>query len=336
MKMPTHIVTNQLITSRLSETDVLSRISANPNDIIIVSGTLVEGIGNAHSDIDVYVFGEAKPTRSQLNTHNFVREENGAIRSFYDYIDNEGLGLDVEYFSLSELDGILARMHDLYERARSRTKYFFPSLSWAEDDLIHKLLVGTPVQGQEEFATILRKLDRDKYLFLKYRNKTGSYPEFKDVMGAWFSDDLDTCLFNMREYVIAQTMGFVHLNGITNWKQKWFTQNIKRVRPEHRALTDQVWAWLTQEQQTVPAKQQAIHEACGLLDNLYAASRALLASNPAAYDVDEAIELTRKELAAEPIQDPQTIDEYEHRLSIFGASQYRMGDFFVRLTGPRA
>ena len=50
----------------------MERACAEPSDVVVLSGTLVEGIGNKHSDIDVYVVGDKLPDLERIGKRAYT------------------------------------------------------------------------------------------------------------------------------------------------------------------------------------------------------------------------------------------------------------------------
>lgn len=313
----------------ISKDEILSRVYSRPEDVVILSGTLVEGIGNAHSDFDVYVITNELPEKSEERKHNFAVYENNRLRQYYDYMNSGGFGFDAEYYFFGELHSMVDKLESSYKAALLSTKILRAELSNSVDDALHKLFIGVVLQGEEKLSSILTPELHKKMAFIRYRNKTAGYPEFKDIMGAWISEDIDTALHNMRSYLLDQISGLTHLCGNTNGKPKWIPQSIKRLPQQFESCGLTVMTWLGRESQTVEQKKSKILDACDIIDDIYSHSRTLLDTGDIGYNVQDALRLTQEEFERESFHDEQTKIEFEHRRMMFCSSRRSLRDFLI-------
>jgi hypothetical protein len=299
---------------------VLSKLSPQEDSVVILSGTLIEGIGNSHSDLDVYGFAPHLPDAGAAR-HNFSVVEEDKLGQFYDYIDDSGLGFDVEFYTYLELSEIIGSMDQLYARAKASTKLLRAQLPHEEEDLIHKLLVGQILKGDRAHLSVDFENLRDRFCFLKYRNLVGGFPEFKDVRGAFTSGDCDTALFTMRNYVSNQALGMTCLIGDSNPKVRWLSRKLKRLPPPLRDLGEDVIAWHFAGAPTDAAKRALIIDGAVLVDRIFDAMRPYIGTRPAYYDLKTALALTEREFMAETFHDHQTMEEFEFRRRQFDAGR---------------
>lgn len=313
----------------ITEQEIMERACALPGDIVILSGTLVEGIGNKHSDIDLYVVGDELPGRDRVGPRAYTGYADGRVRAYYDYLESAGFGFDVEYYTRSEVADMKEAVLSLYNKARGGTKILRERLEDPTADALHKFRIGICLQQAEEYRSLFEDRFWAMLSFILYRNKTGGYPEFKDIMGAWGSGDYDTSLHIMREFVLNQTAALGHLTGMTNGRAKWVFQTIKGLPEEYQDIAKDVLRWLYTEKLTEEAKRTAVLDACDLIDRVYLADMEILdARAPLSFTPEEALELTAQELARENFHDRQTLAEFEHRRRLFSAEGVDMRTFF--------
>lgn len=310
--------------------DIFDRAVVREGDIVILSGTLVEGIGNRHSDLDIYVICEEKPSSAEIGGRNFVGlAPDGNVGQIYDYLDDVGFGFDVEYFTFDDIGALREKIDVFHRRALSTTKIMRQRFELAEEDAIHKLHVGTVLQGAEKFAALLPSATFEKCAFVMYRNQTGGYPEVKDMMGAWASGDIDTCVQVTQAYLMEQASGLIHLAGSTNTKPKWFFSRLKRLPPDLSELGARVRAWFLADRSGEEKARQSILDACDLIDEIFDAGARLLARPGEHYSLEEAKRLTEADYARETFHDTQTNLEFEHRRCVVGAKRIPMRKFLL-------
>ncbi|MBD9490496.1 hypothetical protein [Ensifer sp. ENS11] len=316
---------------QISRDEILRRCGPAHGDIVILSGTLVEGIGNKHSDIDVYVICDKLPPVRHTGEHSFFVEQDGGLRTFVDYIREDGFAFDVEYYTRSEVEAMKEGVFDLYRLARERTKTLRKKLPPSHEDALHKMQVGIAVTGGTEFAQLFSAEFWKQLSFVQYRNRTGGYPEFKDVMGTWGSGDLDTSLLVCTMFLMDQAAGLCHLAGSTNAKPKWVLQNLKNLPEPLRPLGQEIISWYGAAGASLEDRKAAVLSACELIAKIYAADTALLNSDTRVfYSAEEALRLTQEELLREPFHDPQTILEFEFRRLLFNSGNRSLRDFLVQ------
>ncbi len=308
---------------------------AKESDIIVVSGTLLEGIGNSHSDIDVYVITEYLSPVEEIGKHNYVGSEKGLVRQFYDYLPEGNFGLDVEFYTVPEIHALFDRMISLAERAAMNTKIYRPKLNTSDSDAIHKLLIGKCLAGSARLKTIIESRHREAFCFLQYRNKIGGYPEFKDIAGAYASKDVDTALYNARIYLAQQISALCHISGNTNSKPKWLMQNIKSLPEKDSNLGQAVMSFLFTEARTQSAKMSLFKDWCELVDQVFLATHEYLAAATSfGFNIEEAIKLTEVEFEQEEFHDKQTVLEFQHRRRLSDRSGPSIPEIFEACTTP--
>ncbi len=315
---------------KFTREQIIERSVAKSEDIVVVSGTLIEGIGNKHSDFDVFVVGPTLPTEVEVGTRNYVALADDGVRQYYDYlVDSQGVGFDVEYYTFEEISEIFSRIEELYLLSQTTTKILRARLPKELDDAVHKIFAGVVIQGEKNFSEKFSLEIHKKLCFVQYRNCTGGYPEFKDVMGSWASKDYDYCLYAMQTYLFNQALGLCHLTGNSSSKQKWIISNVKRLPSHLSRISSEFCRLLEMPRSNMAEKQQMILDSCDLIDSIYAAEARLLDDEPLYYDVAQALALAEVDFGKEAIHDPQTVLEFEHRRHLFGSEGRPLKTFLM-------
>jgi predicted nucleotidyltransferase len=108
------------------------------SSMVYVSGSLVEGLGNPMSDVDVYVLGDATPSGQVV------------IRKAAFQISVQFAGqrrVDFEYWSIAAVDRIISRLDEI----SIGSDFVAEKLEPIEELLIHRLLLGVPLNHQGRF-----------------------------------------------------------------------------------------------------------------------------------------------------------------------------------------
>jgi hypothetical protein len=302
--------------------ELLARSRGTEEDVVVLSGTLLEGFGNLYSDLDLYVIGEKLPTKESDVPATLVIREDGCVRRVNETLeDADDLLLDVQYYTFHELDTLARSLYSLYAESRQSTGIYRKTLHHEDEDLIHKLLTGEILQdGTGEFDTRTR-FDPGMFCFLKYRNEVGGYAEFRDLVGSWTAGDLDSCIYNTRGYLVSQVSGMMFLAGSTNPRPKWFVRRLGALHSEYADLKSGVISWMHSAHRTEQQKRHAVESACELIDLTYQHARALLGSNPRYFSAEEALELTEREFAGRAVHDKDTKAEWQLRRRMFAQAE---------------
>lgn len=298
--------------------ELLGRSRATDRDVAVLSGTLLEGFGNFHSDLDLYVISDELPDRGPEAPAMLVIREDGCVRRVNETLeDSANILLDVQYYTFRELDTLARSLRTLYQESRQSTQIYRKTLHHEDEDLIHKLLTGRVLQdGTGEFDA-RRCFDPSMFCFLKYRNEVGGYAEFRDLVGSWTAGDLDTCIYNTRGYLISQVSGMMFLAGSTNPRPKWFVRRLTSLPAEYADIKEGVMSWMEGPHRTELEKREAVASACELIDATYRHSRGLLGTNPKFFSAKEAFDLTEREFEGRATHDKDTLAEWHLRRRMF-------------------
>lgn len=306
---------------RLDPADLLQQRRTESHDVVVLSGTLLEGIGNLYSDLDLYVIGEHLPHKGPDTPSTQVVREDGRVRRINETLESAGnIVLDIQYYTFRELATLARSLNELYAESKRSTRIFRKTLHPDDEDLIHKLLTGTLLQDGTGHFNARETFDAGKFCFLKYRNEVGGYAEFRDLAGSWTDGDLDSCLYNMRSYLISQVSGMMFLAGNTNPRPKWFVRRLGSLSEEYVELRERIMTWLQGARYTDLQKREAVETACDLIDATYALTRAILGTNPLYFSVDEALRLTENEFAERAMHDREMSEEFQLLRRMFSSS----------------
>ena len=298
--------------------ELQSRSRATDEDVVVLSGTLLEGFGNLYSDLDLYVIGNELPTKGPDAPITLVLREDGCVRRLNETLeDSANILLDVQYYTFRELDTLARSLRTLYHESRQSTYIYRKTLHHEDEDLIHKLLTGMMLQDGTGQFDARGTFDAGAFSFLKYRNEVGGYPEFRDLVGSWAAGDLDTCLYNTRGYLVSQVSGMMFLAGNTNPRPKWFVRRLASLPVEYLDLRAGVMSWMQSAQRTLSQKREAVEAAFDLIDLTYRHARALLDTHPRYFSAAEALELTEREFAGRATHDSDTRVELQLRRRMF-------------------
>ena len=298
--------------------ELLGRSRATDQDVAVLSGTLLEGFGNFYSDLDLYVIGEELPDKGPDTSAMLVLREDGCVRRVNETLESPAnILLDVQYYTFRELDTLARSLRTLFQESRQSTQIYRKTLHHEDEDLIHKLVTGRVLQDGSGTFDAREIFDPSMFCFLKYRNEVGGYAEFRDLVGSWTAGDLDTCVYNIRGYLISQVSGMMFLAGSTNPRPKWFVRRLASLPAEYTDIKDGVMSWMEGPHRTQLEKREAVAGACELIDATYKHTRALLGTNPSYFTIKEALDLTEREFEGRATHDKDTLAEWQLRRRMF-------------------
>lgn len=188
-----------------------------------ISGSLVEGLGNATSDIDVYVVVPAMPE----DLPSLESREVAQRRADFLYVTQS---------QLLELASAVRDVSQLHQRG---------PLSDGAAELCHRILVGQPLQNAAAFAALRAQFD-PRCVQMQLLNKMLGLIDIslEDVWGMVDAGDLDCACFLARDVAHEAAIAFLLSIGETNIKMKW-TAKLMRLRasePRFSAVRSEYWA----------------------------------------------------------------------------------------------
>lgn len=299
------------------------------DDIVIVGGELLEGIGTGYSDFHVYVVGDAKPfpanggearhawttTSDGIAFRSPSDLPGGRLREIFDYAIDCHLGWKVEYWTTDEVARLIRGMHDAYDGALTHTdKLDPPVLSQRESVLLHRLLIGKVVQNKTRFSELMQEFNIEEFCYLGYRQCATGYRDFRDVVGLWHAADFDTAWLALHKHLTDQLFALTFLLRDTNPDKKWIYRKIDRLPPRYRALGSRYRDLFGARPATIETEQFVL-AGLDLMDDICSGVRELLDSSPRFLPADDAIRLTRREYAKrrETPPQPELIEQYLYR-----------------------
>ncbi|MYG26093.1 MAG: hypothetical protein F4213_08720 [Boseongicola sp. SB0677_bin_26] len=230
---------------RIPESYVFDRVHAEPEEVVLVSGTLIEGIGNIHSDLDIYVIVNELPLASSFDiaSHVTVCDENDEILtpdqgdtevgSTYDYYGDSGLHVDVKYITYAEVSRIFETIRWDFGETIVDKKLDYPtvrsSLAKEQEKFVHRLQHGIALTNPEKYEALKAECPVAEYCFLLYRQFSPNYFTFKDVQGTWQAGQLPMAREIARGLVVGHMQSITHLNQNSNKTSKWIFEYVDQL-----------------------------------------------------------------------------------------------------------
>ncbi|MEU0991586.1 hypothetical protein [Streptomyces sp. NPDC005953] len=225
------------------EEAVRAKIHLVDGDVLMLSGSLVDGSGTPSSDFDFSVFAPTRDERFHRDT--FPREghmryytSGDRVKASFDYLPHSLLGVDVEYWTVQEITHMLTAHAQLYEHMRSRARKSSSFAASAVDfRLLSRLTYGVPLTNVPEFERITAGLRPGELAYTAFRTAVGSYPDFRDLAGMWAQKDYESALIAARKLGVDTFRGLTHVHGNTNRNPKYLARFLARLPVSLSELT---------------------------------------------------------------------------------------------------
>ena len=211
------------------------------DDAVFVGGSLIEGIGNINSDVDVYVvtrrlrrvreiialrhFRVFDPDRAILTD----AKPNGEVFLIHTVIPGERIKVDIEYRTWGEVEAMADFIRDLFDYACTSLISLTKSMNTRQMALIHRLFNSRALAGDEKLSALRDRIGITRFKYLMYRWKSADYSVLLDMQGAWDDGDWIRCGDMARENMVTQFHAYTHLCGNTSYNRKWIVTYAKRL-----------------------------------------------------------------------------------------------------------
>ncbi|UQX03572.1 hypothetical protein [Streptomyces sp. RerS4] len=217
------------------EEAVLDKIHLVEGDILMLSGSLVDGSGTPSSDFDFCVIARSKDDRFRRDT--FPRTEHmryytsgDRVKASFDYLPHSLLGVDVEYWTAEEVADMLAAHSRLYAHLRGRARKSSGFAASAVDfRVLSRLTYGVPLTNAVGFEELTRSVRPGEIAYTAFRTAVGSYPDFRDLAGMWAQGDHESALVAARKLGVDTFRGLTHAHGNTNRNPKYLARFLARL-----------------------------------------------------------------------------------------------------------
>ncbi len=223
----------------IPKSDFVRKTRATSQDCVIVSGTLISGIGNIQSDFDVHVFCRERPliTEEMFDEHDWICDDNGQwvdrqsfmkgarLQATWDFWDKLESSIDVRYWTLEEINALRDESQSEYNEVKKtlgmvrRMDYMIYGLG--ENTALTKILSGRVIQNKAMFDEIFSEFGLKEYCYMASRHHTTVYDDFRDISGAWRSGDFDAAVSFARIYTELTAWCVSHTFGDPNTNRKW-------------------------------------------------------------------------------------------------------------------
>lgn len=192
------------------------------------SGSLIEGHGNSLSDVDVFLITTGSPPQ------NLVYDPEGRAQASENCVVAVGYvgdrRVDLEYWHPQRVDELadkVARL-DLGDN-------FVITLSYSEQEFLHRLRVGVPLLRQDLFEQTRSRFDFSRVAMALTLGAVRALDNaLDDVSGMLEDDDREAALFRVRDVLGFAVAAWNYHQGSTNPTPKWRMKVLRSLPEDER------------------------------------------------------------------------------------------------------
>lgn len=205
-------------------------LGADTGAAVYLSGSLVEGLGNSSSDVDIFVVGDLVP-----NGPHVITKDKFCISIHF----SGARRIDFEYWAAGHIKDMAVKL----EAIRLGEDFVAEKLAPIEELFIHRILIGLPILGADRFFSLAQLFDRDRFRqYLVQQSIHRIDGAMEDVVGTIDDGDWLSAVTRSRDLVNFAADAFCHSKGNTNPLPKWRARILERLPGnEARMLEKQYW-----------------------------------------------------------------------------------------------
>jgi hypothetical protein len=310
---------------------IKSQCYLKSNDIVFLAGSLVEGMGNLYSDLDVYVVTDELRSSTSidigrhyrvLSTDRDIMREGSPpkpVLLIHTVLPNSKIKVDVEFRTFKDLGLLNHRINTMFEYACDNLIMLSKRLEPREEFIIHRLLNCIPIVNEGAISDLLSGFSRSQYAYLSYRWFASDFSVLLDLLGAWHQGHLQLAADIAREQIIQDVTGYLCLLGVTNIRRKWTLSYLEKVAIDPALKQRFLDCFFFTDTDTKQKKLQYVEKALDLVDDIFDASQPLLEQIPSVPVGDRALAKLRQEVNMDPSGGEDYVEmEYGYRSKPYG------------------
>ncbi len=204
--------------------EILGPLVEQHVEVAWLSGSLVEGLGNPSSDIDIFAI---VPSLTE-SIPAIKRGEDHFVQVYF----SNSRRIDFEYWSSSAIEDLRAKL--VAAPLGDGTKNILDYLLEHEVEFIHRLHIGIPILGEGFFSDLQATFDRSRLIGYLIENKRIYIDDaFDDTVGLLREGHLISAANRARVTLDFSADMLLYAYGISNHKEKHRYRLFLRVIKEH-------------------------------------------------------------------------------------------------------
>ncbi|MBM7616199.1 hypothetical protein [Alkaliphilus hydrothermalis] len=218
-----NILDKQIPVSKLLEV-----LKYKEDDIVFAAGSLIEGIGNRHSDLDIFILTES------LERFNEIECEYDFDQFKVTFTNAYGIGFDIEVWSKELLLEVISKINLIQFDTSTRTYNLLdlPNNNRIEDimSLVHRFITGTALYNQDGFNSLLEKLNLDNYYRLMVRMSMNEVDNtIDDLIGNVDKKDFTNAVLVGRTVLVETLTTYLFSMKMSLDRPKWVYPKLRQL-----------------------------------------------------------------------------------------------------------
>jgi hypothetical protein len=203
-----------------AEVAALAELVTSTGDCLFMSGSRLEGLGNAHSDWDYYLVLDGTPETRV-----------GGVEAF-----TAPTYLDCEVLPATHVASLAVRVSEVTSDASKLSR-----LSHGDLDLYYRLLIGRPVRNEDRFLAIQAAFDRETFEGVYERWAIQRATPLAKLAAAALGRDDAFAAVSAREAFVWVTEAALCRSGEAYPKPKWWYEKSIRAYGEGSRRARDLW-----------------------------------------------------------------------------------------------
>lgn len=223
---------------------IVKALALQSDDAVYVTGSVVDGFGDAQSDLDIYVVCDRSSLEARRDTFDSERVVQQIQHDFgIAYIDVGGAKLDVEFHPRDKFDSLLADLDDLRPVTREKLWKSFRSLGSFERpyalELLHRLRCSWPLDNLRAYEQLRSRLDEATFLDWNILFALMECEDFaKGVRRSLHEGDAQSACLKLRHFYDSLTDAILFSAGESLDRWKWRLPKLRRIGEDQGLLRD--------------------------------------------------------------------------------------------------
>lgn len=214
------------LNKHISKKQILDTFGYGSEDLIYVGGSLIEGLGNNYSDLDVFVLTK------DLNNHDITADYKfSSTKVAFSRI--EGINCDIEYWPLPVIEDLFTQFNQMDFSDTSVRVVNQLSIDTSADQLVstvNRLINGVAIYNEEKVTQLIQSLKIEhfyRWMVRYYVNCVDN--SFDDIIGNLEAGQYEVSVMVAREMCLALIRAYLYSKEIAIDRDKWIYPKLAKL-----------------------------------------------------------------------------------------------------------
>lgn len=205
----------------VSKEDILNSIDYPKDSIVFLSGSIVNGLGNTKSDIDVFIVYNKSTDIDKYKID--INTEANKVK--FEVINK--VGIDIEYWNINELEILIDKLKNMEIKKEENLSNQFPIDKLS---LIHRFITGVAIYNEEKFELLQQSLNISNFMkFNIYVCLNDIENIYEDIIGNYEVDRMKTAYLMCNNCIIKVLMAYLFYKSVSLDRTKWVHLLLERL-----------------------------------------------------------------------------------------------------------